>query len=174
MTATTIDVNFVMECLSQGMIDKLEYACQAYITELLILKKDEEEKGNVEQYSWLNIAEYQPEYMTSPIQGLTEQMFVPRIEPDRIRWSIISNHFVPEDVPILKSFSNNYYIHMYKYTQEKCEQSWKRRMLDYRNKLLEYSNMVCELAMYLYMDLNENFVINNLYYDPDTNKPQLK
>lgn len=71
MTATTIDVNFVMECLSQGMVDKLEYACQVYITELLILKKDEEEKGNVEQYSWLNITEYQPEYMTSPIQGLT-------------------------------------------------------------------------------------------------------
>ena len=173
MTSTPIDVNIVTECLSQGMIDKLEYACQTYITKLLILKKDEEEKGNVEQYSWLNIAEYQPEYMTSPIQGLTEQMFVPRIEPDNIRWSIISNHFVPEDVPILKNFSNNYYIHVYNYTQEKCEQSWKRRMLDYTNNLLEYSNMVCELAMYLYMDLNENFVIDNLYYDPDTNNAQL-
>ena len=60
MTSTPIDVNLVTECLSQGMIDKLEYACQTYITKLLILKKDEEEKGNVEEYSWLNIAEYQP------------------------------------------------------------------------------------------------------------------
>jgi len=174
MTSTQIDINNVKASLSQRMIDKFECVCQAYIKELLILKKDEEEKGNVEQYSWLNIAEYQPEYMTTPIQGLTEQMFVPRIEPDKIRWSIISNNFIPEDVPILKNFSNNYYIHMYNYTQEKCEQSWKRRMLDYRNNLLEYSNMVCELAMYLYMDLNENFVIDNLNYNPDTNKAQLK
>ena len=174
MTSNTIYSNDVIACLSQEMIDKLQYACQVYITELLILKNHEEQKGNVEQYSWLNITEYQPEYMTSPIQGLTEQMFVPRIEPDKIRWEIISNHFVPEDVPILKHFSNNYYIHIYKYTQEMCEQSWKRRMLDYTNNLLEYSNMVCELAMYLYMDLNEKFVTDNLYYDPDTNNTQLK
>lgn len=45
-TTINFDFNIVTACLSQKMIDKLEYACQTVIQELLILKNDEEEKGN--------------------------------------------------------------------------------------------------------------------------------
>ena len=44
------DLNIVISCLSQEMIDKLEYAIQALIKEFLILKNDEEEKGNKKTY----------------------------------------------------------------------------------------------------------------------------
>ena len=46
MTSIPIDdFNSIMACLSPEMIDTLQYACQAFIKELFILKKDEEEKG---------------------------------------------------------------------------------------------------------------------------------
>ena len=40
----------VMASLSEEMITKLEYATQTFIKELLILKNDEEEKGNAATY----------------------------------------------------------------------------------------------------------------------------
>ena len=176
MTSIPIDdFNPIMACLSPEMIDKLQYACQAFIKELLILKKVEEEKGNKKTYSWLNIEEYQPEYMTSPIQGLTEQMFCPRKKTNNIRLTVISDYSASEDVPMLRRFADNYYMRLYKYTQEMCDTFWKNRLfMDHMNNPLKYPNMMFEMGMYLYMDLNENFVIDNLYYDQDTNNAQLK
>ena len=172
MTATTIEVNFVMECLSQGMIDKLEYAGNAYIKELLILKKDEEEKGNVEQYSWLNIAEYH--YSSNPIQSLVEEMFSPRDETNHVKWSVISDYSASQDIPMLRRFVDNYYIYVEKYTQEKCDNLWKRRLfMDHRNNPLNYPNMIFEMGLFIYMDLNTNFVGDTLQ-DLDTNNEQLK
>ena len=168
MTSITIDdFNEIMACLSPEMIDKLQYACQAFITELLILKKDEEEKGNVEQYSWLNIENY--------TQALAGKMFIPRNETNDIKWSVISDYSTSEDVPMLRRFADNYYIRVCNYTQEACDKCWKDRLfMNHMNNPLKYPNMMFEMGMYLYMDLNEDFVIDNLYYDPDTNKTQLK
>ena len=173
MTSIPIDFNEIMAYLSPEMIDKLEYACQAFIKELLILKKDEEEKGNVETYSWLNIEEYQ--YSSNPIQSLVEEMFVPRNETNDIKWSVISDYSTSEDVPMLRRFADNYYIRFYNYTQEACDKLWKDRLfMDHMNNPLEYPNMMFEMAVFIYMEINTNFVIDNLYYDPDTNKIQLK
>jgi hypothetical protein len=175
MTSSAIDVHPVIATLSEGMVDKLQYACETYIKELLLLKKDEDEKGNVEKYSWLNIEEYQHVNRHSPIGGLIEEMFSPHTEEaNEMRVSIISDYFVVEDIPMLKNFGNNYFVDMYNYTQEKCETIWKRRMLDRRNTPLDYLNMVSEMAMYVYMDLNEDFVFENLYGNIDTNVDQLK
>ena len=168
MTSTPVDFNEIMACLSPEMNDKLQYACQAFIKELLILKKDEEEKGNVETYSWLNIAEYQD------IKSLVEEMFVPREETNDIKWSVISDYSTSEDVPMLRRFADNYYIREFKYTQEKCDNLWKRRLfMDHRNNPLNYPNMIFEMGLFIYMDLNTNFVGEILYYDPDTNNAQL-
>ena len=168
MTSITIDdFNEIIACLSPEMIDKLQYACQAFITELLILKKDEEEKGNVEQYSWLNIENY--------TQALAGKMFIPRNETNDIKWSVISDYSTSEDVPMLRRFADNYYIRVCNYTQEACDKCWKDRLfMNHMNNPLKYPNMMFEMGMYLYMDLNEDFVIDNLYYDSDTNKTQLK
>ena len=174
MTSIPIDdFNSIMACLSPEMIDKLQYACQAFIKELLILKKDEEEKGNKKTYSWLNIEEYN--YSSNPIEELTQEIFCRREETDYIRLMIISDYSASEDVPMLRRFADNYYMRMYKYTQEKCETFWKNRLImDHMNNPLKYPNMMIEMAMYLYMDINPNFVIDNLYYDQDTNNAQLK
>jgi hypothetical protein len=174
MTSIPIDdFNSIMACLSPEMIDKLQYACQAFIKELLILKKDEEEKGNVETYSWLNIEEYH--YSSNPIKELAQEMFCPREETEDIRLSVISDYSASEDVPLLRRFVDNYYICVYKFNQERCETFWKNRLImDHMNNPLKYPNMMIEMAMYLYMDLNTNFVIDNLYYEPDTNNTQLK
>ena len=159
MTSTApFDGSIVMACLSREMIDKLEYACHAYIKELFVLKNNEESKGNVEEYSWLNIDNY-----------LVEELFSPRITTEEVRLSVISDYFVPVDLPMLKTFSENYYVHYFKNTQNDCEILWKRRMFGRKNTPLEYSNMVCELAMYFYMDLNEAFVIENLHIIVETN-----
>jgi hypothetical protein len=168
MTSTPVDFNEIMECLSPEMNDKLQYACQAFIKELLILKKYEEEKGNVETYSWLNIAEYQD------IKSLVEEMFVPRDETNDIKWSVISDYSTSEDVPMLRRFADNYYIREFKYTQEKCDKFWKKRLfMDHRNNPLEYPNMIFEMAVFIYMEINTNVVIDSLQ-DPDTNNVQLK
>jgi hypothetical protein len=172
MTTTPVDFNEIMACLSPEMIDKLQYAFQAYIKELLILKKDEEEKGNVEQYSWLNIEEYH--YSSNPIEELAQEMFSRREETDYIRLMIISDYSASEDVPMLRRFADNYYMRVYKYTQEKCDTFWKNRLImDHMNNPLKYPNMMIEMAMYLYLDLNPKFVIDSLQ-DSDTNNAQLK
>ena len=41
------------------------------------------------------------------------------------------------------------------------------------NNPLKYPNMMIEMAMYLYMDINTKFVIDSLQ-DSDTNNAQLK
>jgi len=174
MTSIPIDdFNSIMACLSPEMIDTLQYACQAFIKELFILKKDEEEKGNVEQYSWLNIEDYH--YSSNPIQSLVEEMFSPRDETNDVKWSIISDYSASQDIPMLRRFVDNYYIYVEKYTQEKCDNLWKRRLfMDHRNNPLNYPNMIFEMGLFIYMDLNTNFVGDILYYDPDTNNAQLK
>jgi hypothetical protein len=169
MTSSANDATRIMSCLSQGMIDKLHYACQAYIKELLILKKDEEEKGNVKQYRWLNIAEYR--YRSNPIRTLIDEMFSSRINTPQLRVSVISDYFAPEDEDILKRFLNNYYIHVYKFTPKRFEEESLNNPSEYLPS--EYLNIICELAMYFYMELNENFVIENLHI-VDTNDNQLK
>jgi hypothetical protein len=176
MTDEPVDVSLIMACLSREMIDKVEYACHAYIKEVFVLKNNEESKGNVEEYKWLiNLEDHQ--YRISLIQGVIEDMFSPRIETEKVRLSVISDYFVPEDLPMLKTFSENYYIHYYKNTQNDCEILWKRRMFGRKNTPLEYSNMVCELAMYFYMDLNEEFVLDiylDIYNGIETNTAKLK
>ena len=166
-----IDATLIMSCLPQGMIDKLHYACETYIKELLLLKKDEQEKGNVKPYRWLNIAEYR--YRSNPIRSLIEEMFSHRINTPELRLSVISDYFAPEDEDILKRFVNNYYIHVYRFTQKRFEESWTTRTLGRINNPSEYLTIICELAMYFYMLLNERFVIENLDI-VDTNKNQLK
>jgi hypothetical protein len=149
------------------MIDTLHYACQAYIKELLILKRVEEEKGNVKQYRWLNLAEYR--YRSNPIHTLIDEMFSHRINTHELRFSVISDYFAPEDEDILQRFLNNYYIHVYRFTQQRFEEWAPTRTLGNR----KYFNMICELAMYFYMELNEHFVIENLHI-VETNDHQLK
>jgi len=173
MTSIQIDdFNSIMACLSLEMIDKLQYAGQAFIKELLILKKDEEKKGNKKTYSWLNIEEYQDR--TNPVQSLVKKMFCPRNETNDIKWSVISDYSAPQDNPMLRRFVDNYYIRVEKYTQEKCDNLWKRRLFfDHMNNPLEYPNMIFEMGVFIYMDLNTNFVIDTLQV-PDTNNAQLK
>ena len=166
MTAITIYFNEIMECLSQEMIYKLEYACQAYIIELLILKNNEEEKGNTEKYNWLNIVNYQ-----NRIQGIIDRMLNQR----PLLESVITDYFVPEDVLMLRKFVDNYSIYVYNYTQEVCNIHWTHRSNTYNmfNPKL-YSNMIFELGMDYYMNLHPQFVLNNLYHVNNTNNEILK
>ena len=167
MTDEPVDVSLIMACLSREMIDKLHYACQAYIKELLILKRDEEEKGNRKTYRWLNLAEYR--YRSNPIRTLIDEMFSHRINTHELRFSVISDYFAPEDEDILQRFLNNYYIHVYRFTQKRFEEWAPTRTLGN----IKYFNMICELAMYFYMELNEHFVIENIHI-VETNDYQLK
>jgi len=145
-----------MSCLSQELTDKLEYACQAYIKELLNIQ-NEEKQSNKETYSWLDNADYQNE--VNSIQYVIEEMFAQRLETENIMSSIISDYFVPEDVHVLRRFSDNYYVHVCGRTQDECEIAWKRRT----NNSAEYSTQICELGMYFYMELHKKFVVDNLY-----------
>ena len=164
------DFNIVISCLSQKMIDKLEYACQTVIQELLVLKNDEEEKGNTKTYRWLNET-YKIRGRVQPITRIIDEIF---LHKSNILLSVISDYAVPEDVPMLRRFIDDYYIHVYKYTQENCDIKWTPRTNTYNPFNIElYSNMIFELGMYFYMNIHQNFVINQLYHTIDNNE-QLK
>jgi hypothetical protein len=160
--------------LSQEMIYKLEYACQAFIKELLILKKDEEEKGNVETYKWLNLVDNRGRIQH--IQGIIERMFNTDNNPvTSVLASVVSDYFVPEDVVMLRRFVDDYYIHVYKYTQEKCDNIKWAHQNEYNIFNTElYSIMMFELGMYFYMNIHQKFVIYHLFHVIDNNDEQLK
>ena len=171
MTSTPSFFDKVMAGLSQEMIYKLEYACQAFIKELLILKKDQEDTGNKETYKWLNLVDDRGRIQH--IQGIIERMF--HNSNAEVLASVVSDYFVPEDVVMLRRFVDDYYIHVYKYTQEKCDIKWSNREDTYNIFNAElYSNMMFELGMYFYMNIQQKFVINQLYHVLDTNDEQLK
>jgi hypothetical protein len=171
MTSTPSFFDKVMAGLSQEMIYKLEYACQAFIKELLILKKDQEDTGNKETYKWLNLVDDRGRIQH--IQGIIERMF--HNSNAEVLASVVSDYFVPEDVVMLRRFVDDYYIHVYKYTQEKCDIKWSNREDTYNIFNAElYSNMMFELGMYFYMNIHQKFVINQLYHVLDTNDEQLK
>ena len=171
MTSTPSFFDKVMAGLSQEMIYKLEYACQAFIKELLILKKDQEDTGNKETYKWLNLVDDRGRIQH--IQGIIERMF--HNSNAEVLASVVSDYFVPEDVVMLRRFVDDYYIHVYKYTQEKCDIKWSNREDTYNIFNAElYSNMMFELGMYFYMNIQHKFVINQLYHVLDTNDEQLK
>ena len=160
-----------MACLSQEMIYKLEYATQTFIKELLILKKDQEDTGNKEPtYNWLNLVDHRGRIQH--IGGIIERMF--HNSNAAVFASVVSDYFVPEDVVMLRRFVDDYYIHVYKYTQEKCDNKWSNQTDTYNifNPEL-YSNMMFELGMYFYMSIHQKFVINQLYHVIDNNE-QLK
>ena len=155
------DFNIVISCLSQKMIDKLEYACQTVIQELLVLKNDEEEKGNTKTYRWLNET-YKIRGRVQPITRIIDEIF---LHKSNILLSVISDYAVPEDVDMLKIFSDNYYIHKYKCSQSQCEQIWRYRLTctpeDFNPTT--YPTMMFKHGMYYYMQLNTEFVKHNLF-----------
>lgn len=170
-----------MAGLSQEMIEKLKYASETLVQEFLILKKDEEERGNVQQYNvqqynWLNVVD-QKQYSwlnvvdrrgrIQPIVGIIGRMFATN---NATLASVISDYFVPEDVVMLRRFVDDYYIHVYKYTQEGCDNKWKDQNIFNQ----EYSNTMFELGMYFYMNIHQKLVINQLYHGIDNNDKQLK
>ena len=160
-----------MAGLSQEMIVKLQYATQAFIKEFLILKKDQEDTGNTETYGWLNLVDHRGRIQH--IQGIIERMF--HNSNDAVLASVVSDYFVPEDVVMLRRFVDDYYIHVYKYTQEKCDIKWSNRLNTYNIFNTElYSNHMFELGMYFYMSINQRFVIDQLYHVIDNNDEQLK
>jgi hypothetical protein len=171
MTTTPNYFDNVMAGLSDEMITKLEYASQAFIKEFVILKKDQEDTGNTETYSWLNLVDHRGRIQH--IQGIIERMFA---DPNAaVLAAVISDYFVPEDVVMVRRFVDDYYIHVYKYTQEKCDIKWSNRTDIYNIFNTElYSNMMYELGMYFYMSIHQKFVINQLYHVIDKNDTQLK
>jgi hypothetical protein len=177
MASTQISFDKVMACLSEEMIAKLEYATQTFIKEVLIIKKNEEEKGNVEQYYWLNLVDRRGRIQH--IRGIIERMFntnnnIPVIE---LLKSVVSDYFVPEDIVIVRRFVDDYYIHVYKYTQKMCDNIWSDERNTYNNLNLNtelYSNRIFEMGMYFYMCIHQKFVIHQLYHVIDNNDEQLK
>jgi hypothetical protein len=161
----------VMASLSEEMITKLEYATQTFIKELLILKNDEEEKGNTATYSWLNIVDHRGRIQH--IQGIIERMF--HNSNAEVLASVVSDYFVPEDVVMVRRFVDDYYIHVYKCTQENCDSiKWANRTNAHNIFNTElYSNMMFEMGIYIYMNIHQKFVINQLYNVIDNNA-QLK
>jgi len=176
MTSTTInfDFNIVTACLSQKMIDKLEYACQTVIQELLILKNDEEEKGNKKTYRWLNET-YKRRGRVQPITRIIDEIF---LHKSNILLSVISDYAVPEDVDMLKIFSDNYHIHKHKLSQEQCEQMWRRLRSTTPDDFnpTTYPIMMFKHGMYYYMQLNTEFVKHHIFnaHDNNYNLIQLK
>ena len=155
------DFNIVISCLSQKMIDKLEYACQTVIQELLVLKNDEEEKGNTKTYRWLNET-YKIRGRVQPITRIIDEIF---LHKSNILLSVISDYAVPEDVDMLKIFSDNYYIHKHRHSQEQCEQMWRRLRSTTPEDFnpTTYPIMMFKHGMYYYMQLNTEFVKHNLF-----------
>jgi len=172
MTSTPSFFNNVMAGLSEEMIAKLEYANQTFIKELLILKKDQEDTGNKETYKWLNLVDNRGRIQH--IQGIIERMF--HNSNAEVLASVASDYFVPEDVVMVRRFVDDYYIHVYKYTQENCDNiKWANRTNTHNIFNTElYSNMMFELGMYFYMNIHQKFVINQLYHVNDNNDAQLK
>jgi hypothetical protein len=173
MTSTPNYFNNVIASLSPEMISKLEYATQSFIKELLILKKDQEDTGNKNTYKWLNIVDNRGRIQH--IQGIIARMFDINNNPvAAVLESVMSDYFVPEDVVMLRRFVDDYYIHVYKYTQEKCDEFCRNQLImNHMNNPLKYPIMIFEMAMYLYMNIHQKFVINQLYHVIDNNE-QLK
>ena len=168
-----IDFNIVISCLSQEMIDKLEYAIQALIKEFLILKNDEEEKGNKKTYRWLNetykIRGRVNLCRVQPITRIIDEIF---LHKSNILLSVISDYVAPEDVDMLKIFSDNYNIHKHRNSQEQCEQTWRRLRSTTPEDFnpTTYPIMMFKHAMYYYMQLNTEFIRHNLFNVVDNNK----
>lgn len=167
-TTINFDFNIVTACLSQKMIDKLEYACQTVIQEFLILKNDEEEKGNKKTYRWLNET-YKRGGVQQPITRIIDEIF---LHKSNILLSVISDYAAPEDVDMLKIFSDNYNIHKHRNSQEQCEQTWRRLRSTTPEDFnpTTYPIMMFKHAMYYYMQLNTEFVRHNLFNVVDNNK----
>ena len=170
-TPTQFYFKEITSCLSQAMTEKLQYACEAYIKELVILKTQEDEIGNVEKtYSWLNEVDQQgrPNHINRIIERMFDTSNVPLFS------SVISDYFVPEDVPMVRTFVDKYYIYVYNYTQEGCDTLWTHRSNSYSIFHPElYSSLMFEMGMLFYMNLHQPFVINQLYHVIDTDN-QLK
>ena len=164
MTSTQIDINNVKASLSQRMIDKFECVCQAYIKELLILKKDEEEKGNVEQYSWLNIVDQQGR--SHSIAGIIERMFFKNNYT--LLLSVISDYMDPEEDVYIRRFLCNYAIYMYKYTVT-GDQIITRCLTNIPDEF-NPTTMIFKYGMHHYMKINIPFVKHHLFNVVDNNK----
>ena len=168
------DFNIVISCLSQEMIDKLEYAIQALIKEFLILKNDEEEKGNKKTYMWLNET-YKIRGRVQPISRIIDEIF---LHKSNILLSVIYDYVAPEDVDMLKIFSDNYNIHKHRNSQEQCEQTWRRLRSTTPEDFnpTTYPIMMFKHGMYYYMQLNTECVRHNLFnvLDNNNNVAQLK
>lgn len=177
MTLTKTDYNTITACLSNEMINKLESACCAYIKELLIHKKYEDENGNTFKYDWLNIVEFpysdndsdhdtdsDTDSNTQHIQKIICEMFDQR--NGALLWPIVSEYFVPEDVDMLRRLSDNYYIVVYHYTQEACDINWTHHTNPSNiNNRVKYSNMIFKMGMSFYMKTHHHFVRNILLND---------
>lgn len=174
MTLTTKEYTTITSCLTNEMIDKLEWVCTAYIKELLINKKYEDENGNTFKYDWLNLVDLpysdndsdhdtdsDNDINNQNIQKIICEMFVQR--NGALLWPIVSEYFVPEDVEMLRRLSDNYYIHVYHYTQEACNINWSDHTNPHNiNNPTKYSNMIFKMGMSFYMKMNQDFVRNIL------------
>ena len=167
MTSITIDSNEIMACLSQEMIDKLQYACQAFITELLIIKKYKEHKSKKQEYTYTWFTE-RDNNNTGKITHRTVSSIIDRMfhnSNDALLLSVISDYAVPEDVPMLRRFMDNYYIHVYKVPQLTCDQLWRDRFINNPDEFnsTTFPTMIFKHGMYYYTQLNTEFVRHNLF-----------
>ena len=158
-----------MNCLSQAMSEKLEYACEAFIKELVILKTQEDETGDKETYRWLNIVDQRGRLRNFHAHNILEKMFDRRT----VLSSVITDYFVSDDVPMLKTFVDNYSI----YTDEIYTEDWWRSITWADFFPDQYSNLVFEVGMNVYMKIHLSWVISNLrpsLHVIDTNTSSLK
>ena len=171
MTTVSSFFKDIIACVSDEMLEKLKYACESFIKELLILQYNKENEGNYEEYEWLNIMDTRGR--TQHINILINQMFIE--SNDAVLSSVVSDYFVPEyeDVIMLKRFADNYYIKVYNYTQEMCDNKWWNNYID-NNNITFYSNSIFEIGMCFYMKIHHEVVVNNLFRGVEYNTNQLK
>ena len=155
-------------CVSDKMMEKMQYACEAFIKELVILKTQEDEKGNHHKYQWLNIVDTRGR--VNHINGIIDGMFyIPfhtLYSPEKhdILEQILSDYFVPEDLPMVRRFVDTFYIYVYNYTQETCDNV----------NINHTSEAIFGRGMYFYMRMHHHVVINSLFRELDPTPNQLK
>jgi hypothetical protein len=153
MSSTQNYFTNVMACLSQEMDEKFEYATEAFIKEIRLKKDQEEEAGNKETYKWLNIIDSRGR--VQHIQGIILSMF--NMDDSELLTTVISDYFVPEDIIMIKKFTDAYCMLVYKDTQA------------FQWRIGEIG-----LGLYIYMNIHSNFVKKQLYHKYTTPTTQLK
>lgn len=186
LTTVKYNANPITARLSDEMINKLEWACTAYIKELIIKKKYEDENGNINKYKWLYI--YDTSYSENDseseadsadsdwhhehIQHVIYEMFHKR--NCALLWPIISDYFVQEDINMLRTLNDKYNIKVLHYTQEDCDKKWRNLINQGNiNNPMNILNMIFKMEMYEYMQMNPNLLENILLTGIDTST-QLK